>query len=117
MNEQSTHLVRAVSGPIILITIGVLFAFDRFTEFRFSQTWPVLLIVAGLLKLLGGFRGGRRNRDFYNSRPNPPQPPPPPPPAPDSARPNYAPPGSYQSSRYQGPGAQTARDKPGGARS
>jgi hypothetical protein len=56
MNEQSTYLVRAITGPIILITIGVLFAFDRFTDFRFSQTWPVLLIVVGLLKLAGGSR-------------------------------------------------------------
>lgn len=66
MNEQSAYLVRAITGPIILITIGVLFAFDRFTEFRFSQTWPVLLIVVGLLKLAGG--GGRfgRGRRYYN---------------------------------------------------
>ncbi len=70
MNDQSSNLVRAVTGPIILITIGVLFAFDRFTQFRFTQTWPVLLIVIGLLKLLGG--GKRR---WYG-------PPPPPPPQP-----------------------------------
>jgi hypothetical protein len=62
MNDQSAYLVRAVTGPIILITIGVLFAFDRFTDFRFSQTWPVLLIVIGLLKLAGGWR--RQYRDF-----------------------------------------------------
>ncbi len=72
MNDQSSYLVRAVTGPIILITIGVLFAFDRFTEFRFTQTWPVLLIVFGLLKLLGGSR--RRWSGNY--------PPPPPPSAP-----------------------------------
>lgn len=70
MNDQSAYLVRAVTGPVILITIGVLFAFDRFTEFRFSQTWPVLLIVVGLLKLAGG---GRRRRDLYNSAQNPSQ--------------------------------------------
>jgi hypothetical protein len=62
MNDQSAYLVRAVTGPIILITIGVLFAFDRFTDFRFSQTWPVLLIVIGLLKLAGGRR--RQYPDF-----------------------------------------------------
>jgi Domain of unknown function (DUF5668) len=61
MNDQSANLLRAITGPIILITVGVLFAFDRFTEFRFGQTWPVLLIVIGLLKLLGG--GSRRFRD------------------------------------------------------
>jgi hypothetical protein len=69
MNEQSAYLVRAVTGPIILITIGVLFAFDRFTEFRFSQTWPVLLIVVGLLKLIGGGRFGRGRRYYEASDP------------------------------------------------
>jgi|HubBroStandDraft_6_1064221.scaffolds.fasta_scaffold518460_1 hypothetical protein len=78
MNDQSAALVRAVKGPIILITLGVLFAFDRFTDFRFSQTWPVLLIVVGLLQLAGGSR-----RRYYGGYPpytpgQPPQPPPPP---------------------------------------
>jgi hypothetical protein len=68
MTDQSAYLVRAVTGPIILITIGVLFAFDRFTEFRFSQTWPVLLIVVGVLKLAS--RGVRGNG--YSSRYTPP---------------------------------------------
>ena len=89
MNEQSTYLLQSVRGPIILITIGVLFAFDRFTEFRFSQTWPVLLIVFGLLRLVCGPR--RLYRDYA---PNPPQytPPAPPPPA--------AGPSSYTSTQY-----------------
>ena len=83
MNDQSAALVRAVKGPIILITIGVLFAVDRFTDFRFSQTWPVLLIVVGLLQLAGSSR-----RRFYGGYPppyNPGQPPPPPPPTNDPA--------------------------------
>ena len=83
MNDQSAYLVRAVTGPIILITIGVLFAFDRFTDFRFSQTWPVLLIVVGLLRLVGGGRR-RRYRDF----------PPPPPPPPSGPPPDYEGPGA-----------------------
>jgi hypothetical protein len=73
MNEQSIYLVRAVRGPVILITVGVLFAFDKFTEFRFSQTWPILLIVVGVLSLAGG---GRRYRGGMET-------PPPPPPAPN----------------------------------
>lgn len=60
MNEQSLTLMRAIRGPVILITVGVLFAFDKFTAFRFNQTWPVLLIVIGLLSL-GGSRRGRRD--------------------------------------------------------
>jgi hypothetical protein len=79
MNDQSAALVRAVKGPIILITLGVLFAFDRFTDFRFSQTWPVLLIVVGLLQLAGG------RRRYYGGYPNQYNPPPPPPPPNDTA--------------------------------
>ena len=45
------RLVRAIRGPVILITVGVLFAFDTMSEIRFSQTWPVLLIVMGVLWL------------------------------------------------------------------
>lgn len=67
MNDHSSTLVRAITGPVILITVGVLFAFDRFTEFRFSQTWPVLLIVIGLLKLLGG---SRYRRDYPSPPPD-----------------------------------------------
>jgi hypothetical protein len=63
MNEQSLCLVRAIRGPVILITVGVLFAFDKFTEFRFSQTWPVLLIVMGLLSLASGGRKRRNKND------------------------------------------------------
>jgi hypothetical protein len=79
MNDQSAALVRAVKGPIILITIGVLFAVDRFTDFRFSQTWPVLLIVIGLLQLAGG------RRRYYGGYPPQYNPPPPPPPPNDTA--------------------------------
>ena len=46
-------LIRAVRGPIILITIGTLFALDHFTNYGVHQTWPVILIVVGLLTLAG----------------------------------------------------------------
>ena len=49
----SNEFVRAVRGPIILITIGTLFALDHFTAWSFHQTWPVILIVVGLLTLAG----------------------------------------------------------------
>ncbi|HUJ20497.1 MAG TPA: DUF5668 domain-containing protein [Bryobacteraceae bacterium] len=49
----ANELVRAVRGPIILITLGTLFALDHFTPWTFQQTWPVILIVIGLLTLLG----------------------------------------------------------------
>jgi hypothetical protein len=52
MNGSNVSLVRAIRGPITLITVGVLFALNNFTPFQFRQTWPVLLIVFGLLSLL-----------------------------------------------------------------
>jgi hypothetical protein len=61
MNDQSRQLVRAATGPIILITVGTLFALEKFTPYRFGQTWPVLLIIIGFLRLLGG---GHRRRSM-----------------------------------------------------
>lgn len=62
MNADGS-LARAVRGPIILITVGVLFALNNFTPYGFNQTWPVLLIVIGLLSFLGkGIRSGGSSR-------------------------------------------------------
>ena len=44
-------LVRAVRGPLLLITLGTLLLLDRFTYFGFSQSWPILVILLGVLKL------------------------------------------------------------------
>ena len=52
MSDYSGSVVRAIRGPICLITIGGLFALNNFTRYRFDQTWPVILIVFGLLSLL-----------------------------------------------------------------
>lgn len=43
--------VRAVTGPLLLITLGSLFALDQFGRFSFRETWPVLLIVFGVARL------------------------------------------------------------------
>ena len=43
-------LVRAVRGPLLLITLGTLLLLDRFTYFGFSQSWPILVILLGVLK-------------------------------------------------------------------
>ena len=60
MNARDANLVHAIRGPITLITLGVLFAADHLTPYSFQQTWPVLLIVFGLLSLLG--RSARAER-------------------------------------------------------
>lgn len=51
-NVPQVSLMRAVRGPILLITLGTLFAIDHVGAYAFSTTWPALLIVIGLLKLL-----------------------------------------------------------------
>lgn len=49
--NNSYLLVRAVRGPILLIALGSLMALHRFQEISFTKTWPVLLILLGLMKL------------------------------------------------------------------
>lgn len=44
-------LLRAIRGPLLLIVLGGLLALARFQGIGFTKTWPVLLIVLGLLKL------------------------------------------------------------------
>ena len=46
------NLLRALTGPIVLTTLGVLITLDYFQSISFSRTWPVLLIVFGLCKML-----------------------------------------------------------------
>ena len=57
MNANDANLLRAVRWPVTLITLGPLFALNNFTNYGFHQTWPVLLIVFGLLSLLGRTTG------------------------------------------------------------
>jgi uncharacterized membrane protein YphA (DoxX/SURF4 family) len=53
MGVNEANLIRAIRWPLTLITLGALFALNNFTPYSFHQTWPVLLIVFGLLSLLG----------------------------------------------------------------
>ena len=52
MNASSASVWSAVRGPILLITLGTLLAVDHFGPYGFWRTWPALIIVFGLLKLL-----------------------------------------------------------------
>ena len=45
--------VHALLGPLLLITIGLLFTLDHiWGRWSFSQTWPVILIVLGGVKVM-----------------------------------------------------------------
>ena len=48
---ERSNLVSAIRGPVMLVTLGTLFSIDYFGPWRFSRTWPVLLIVLGVFKL------------------------------------------------------------------
>jgi hypothetical protein len=56
MNES---LLRAIRGPVMMITLGVLLEIDHLDKLSFGRTWPVLLIVFGLFKLAE--RGSSKN--------------------------------------------------------
>ncbi|MFZ0915197.1 MAG: DUF5668 domain-containing protein [Candidatus Korobacteraceae bacterium] len=76
-------------GPVVLITIGVLFLLDQLGHSRwmdFGSTWPALLIVIGLIMFLqhNASVEGHVPRDYppivLPGRPGQPMPPYPPPP-------------------------------------
>lgn len=54
MNNNAS-LVRALRGPVMMMTLGGMLVADHFSNFSFSSTWPVLLIVLGIMKLLERF--------------------------------------------------------------
>jgi len=50
--NNSYLLIRAARGPVLLIALGVLTSLHRFQDISFTKTWPVLLILLGIMKLL-----------------------------------------------------------------
>ena len=51
MNSNNVSLLRSLRGPILLVTLGTLFMIDHSGGVGFGRTWPVLLIVLGLVRL------------------------------------------------------------------
>lgn len=49
---RTVLFLQAIRGPILLITIGGLFALEQADIIAFTRTWPLILIVIGLMKLL-----------------------------------------------------------------
>ena len=68
MNNRAALLAQAVRGPILLITIGVLFAVHQAGIISFARTWPLIIIVIGVMKLI--------ERTFAPPPAQPPVPPP-----------------------------------------
>lgn len=63
---------RTLMGPAVLLTLGSLFLLERMHGPGFHRTWPILLLVIGLIKLMG---------NTHNAGMQPPMPPPAAPPA------------------------------------
>lgn len=48
---RTAELIRAIRGPVVLMTLGALLLADRLSGVPVTKTWPVLLIIFGLMKL------------------------------------------------------------------
>jgi hypothetical protein len=52
MISRAALFAQAIRGPILLITIGVLFAVHQAGIISFARTWPLIIIVIGVMKLI-----------------------------------------------------------------
>ncbi|MEO8049203.1 MAG: hypothetical protein ABI833_02195 [Acidobacteriota bacterium] len=51
-------LLRSLRGPVVLVTLGTLFMIDHAGGVSIGRTWPVLLIVMGVM-WLGEYLGSK----------------------------------------------------------
>lgn len=59
-------------GPAVLVTLGTLFLLDNLAWRGFHDTWPLLLIVIGIIKVLQYTASTEGHRDLYSAPPQPP---------------------------------------------
>jgi len=57
-------------GPAVLVTLGVLMLLSEFGTIRFHYTWPVLLIVIGLVKVWQTTTSSEGHLQGYGAPPN-----------------------------------------------
>jgi hypothetical protein len=76
------RLFRALRGSVWIILIGVLFLLDTFDIVSWSHSWPIIIIVAGLMAIFQRISYGSAMSAAY-PYPAPPAPQPPPAAAPD----------------------------------
>jgi hypothetical protein len=57
--------IRGLMGPVVVVTVGVLFllAEMRGGFFEFWNTWPVILIVIGIISLASAFSSSEGHAD------------------------------------------------------
>ena len=64
--------VRSLVGPFVLITVGVLFALDHiWGRWSFRDTWPVILIVIGAVKIFERMASSEGHRGYISPGPQP----------------------------------------------
>jgi hypothetical protein len=88
--------VRSLTGPAVVIAIGVLFLLHQLRGgyFYFGHTWPVILVVIGLVQLASSMASREGHVEFTPPVGVPPVPPiPPVPPSGASQTPPYSTPG------------------------
>ena len=72
--------IRSLTGPAVVITVGVLFLLHQLHGgyFDFGNTWPLILVVIGLLQLGSAFapRDGHIEAQASTAVPGAPPPPP-----------------------------------------
>ena len=56
-------VIEAVRGPLMLIALGAVLAADQLDRMDLSRSWPILLILFGLLKLGEHLTSGARRRE------------------------------------------------------
>lgn len=66
MDDQTTQTTNrnfSLTGPVLLITIGVIFLMNEFVPgWSIGKTWPALLVVFGVLRLVDSARPPRAPR-------------------------------------------------------
>jgi hypothetical protein len=87
--------MRKIMGPSILVTIGVLILLDSVSRLEFHRTWPAILLVIGIVKLMQSNASSAGHiGPVFPSVPPFVTPPPPPPPQPPVASTEQQPPSS-----------------------
>ena len=49
MNARRALYMQSIRGPVLLITVGVLFAIHQAGILSFGRTWPLLFIIIGII--------------------------------------------------------------------
>jgi cell wall-active antibiotic response 4TMS protein YvqF len=52
MNNRAALFAQAIRGPVLLITVGILFALSQRGLLPIGRSWPLILIVVGVMKLI-----------------------------------------------------------------